>query len=89
MSVMQYSLSDLLLFNHLDDSSFFLALYGLQNGLVHLCPDRFSSLHYNPIFYNSNISLTQSDSLDPVNNFYLEETPCDYFTENQEKTNLI
>ena len=83
MSVIQHSLSDLLPFNHLDDSSFFLVLYELQNGPVHFCPNRFSSLHYNPIFYNSNIPLTQSDSLDPDNNFNIGKTPCDYFIENQ------
>lgn len=64
-------------------SSFFLALYELQNDSVHFCPDRFFSLHYNPIFYSSNISLIESDSLGPDNNFYIGETPCDYFIENQ------
>ena len=44
ITVTQYSLSDVLPFNHLDDSSFSLALYELQNGPVHFDPDRFSSL---------------------------------------------
>ena len=79
----QYSLSDVLPFNHLDDSSFSLALYELQNGPVHFDPDRFSSLRYNPIFSNSNATLTQSGSLDPDINFNANETPCDYFIENQ------
>ena len=83
MTVTQYSLSDVLPFNHLDDSSFSLALYELQNGPVHFDPDRFSSLRYNPIFSNSNASLTQSGSLDPDINFNADETPCDYFIENQ------
>ena len=83
MTVTQYSLSDVLPFNHLDDSSFSLALYELQNGPVHFDPDRFSSLRYNPIFSNSNASLTQSGSLDPDINFNAVETPCDYFIENQ------
>ena len=82
-SVTQYSLSDVLPFNHLDDSSFSLALYELQNGPVHFDPDGFSSLRYNPIFSNSNASLTQSGSLDPDINFNAVETPCDYFIENQ------
>ena len=81
MTVTQYSLSDVLPFNHLDDSSFSLALYELQNGPVHFDPDRFSSLRYNPIFSNSNASLTQSGSLDPDINFNAVETPCDYFIE--------
>ena len=79
ITVAQYSLSDVLPFNHLDDSSFSLALYELQNGPVHFDPDRFSSLRYNPIFSNSNASLTQSGSLDPDINFNAVETPCDYF----------
>ena len=83
ITVTQYSLSDVLPFNHLDDSSFSLALYELQNGPVHFDPDRFSSLRYNPIFSNSNASLTQSGSLDPDINFNAVETPCDYFIENQ------
>ena len=83
MSVTQWSLSEELPFTHLDDSSFYLALYELQNGSVHFDPDRFSSLHYNPIFCNSNVSLTQSDSLDPDINLNTGKTPCDYFTENQ------
>ena len=83
MSVTQWSLSEVLPFTHLDDSSFYLALYELQNASVHFDPDRFSSLHYNPIFCNSNVSLTQSDSLDPDINLNTGKTPCDYFTENQ------
>ena len=83
ITVTQYSLSDVLPFNHLDDSSFSLALYELQNGPVHFDPDRFSSLRYHPIFSNSNVSLTQSGSLDLDINFNAVETPCDYFIENQ------
>ena len=83
MSGTQWSLSEELPFTHLDDSRFYLALYELQNGSVHFDPDRFSSLHYNPIFCNSNVSLTQSDSLDPDINLNTGKTPCDYFTENQ------
>ena len=85
MSVTQWSLSEVLPFPHLDDSSFYLALYELQNGSVQFDPDRFSSLHYNPSFCNSNVSLTQSDSLDPDINLNTGKTPCDYFTENQFK----
>ena len=84
MTVTQYySLSNVLPFNHLDDSSFSPALYELQNGPVHFDSDRFSSLFYNPIFSNSNASLTQSGSLDPDINFNADETPRDYFIENQ------
>ena len=83
MTVTQYSLSDVLPFNHLDDCSFSMVLYELQNGPVHFDPDRFSSLRYNPTFSNSNASLTQSGSLDPDINFNAHETPCDYFIENQ------
>ena len=81
MTVTQYSLSDVLPFNHLDDSSLSLALYELQNGPVHFDPDRFSRLPYNPIFSNSNASLTKSGILDPDINFNADETPCDYFIE--------
>ena len=83
MSVTQCSFSEVLPFNHLEDSSFYLALYEFQNGLVHFDPDRFSSLHYNPIFCNSSVSLTQSDCLDPDIIFNTGKTPCHYFIENQ------
>ncbi|XP_068757218.1 uncharacterized protein [Montipora capricornis] len=75
--------TDILPFNHLDDSSFSLALYELQNGPVHFNSERFSSLYYNPILTNLNASLTQTDSLDPDIHFNARETPCDYFIENQ------
>ena len=79
MSVTKWSLSEVLPFNHLDDSSFYLVLYELQNGSVHFDPDRFSSLHYNPIFCNSSVFLTQSNSVDPDINFNTGKTPRDYF----------
>ena len=75
--------TDTLPFNHLDDSSFSLALYELQNGPVYFNSERFSSLYYNPILTNLNASLTQTDSLDPDIHFNARETPCDYFIENQ------
>ena len=79
----EITFTDILPFNHLDNSSFSLALYELQNGPVHFNSERFSSLYYNPILTNLNTSLTQSDSLDPYIHFNAREIPCDYFIENQ------
>ena len=81
-SIFEITFTDILPFNHFDNSSFSLALYELQNGPVHFNSERFSSLYYNPILTNLNTSLTQSDSLDPDIHFN-RETPCDYFIENQ------
>ena len=68
-------------FNHLDDYSFDLAIYELQNGPVHYDPDRLSSLSFDPLFTNHNPALTRSDTLDPDINFNLDNVACAYFIE--------
>ena len=71
----------LLPFNHLDDYSFDLAIYELQNGPVHYDLDRLSSLSFDPVFTNHSPALTRSDTLDPDIHFNLDNVACDYFIE--------
>ena len=67
-------------FNHLDDYSFDLAIYELQNGPVHYDSDQLSSLSFDPLCTNHNPALTRSDTLDPDMNFNLDNVACDYFS---------
>lgn len=50
-------------FGHLDDESFKLAIFELNQGLVSFSLDRFESLHFNP--FNHEISIANTNDLDP------------------------
>ena len=54
----------------INDYSFDLAIYELQNGPVHYDLDRLSGLSFDPLFTNHNPALTRSDNV-----------ACDYFIE--------
>lgn len=46
--------SDILPFSNLDDISFNLAMFELDNGPVNFDADRLASLNYNPLFSDTN-----------------------------------
>lgn len=76
--------SDILPFSNLDDISFNLAMFELDNGPVNFDADRLASLNYNPLFSVTNRHLTLSNDVDPDLHFYGNlNSNCDYFTEAQ------
>jgi hypothetical protein len=76
--------SDILPFSNLDDISFNLAMFELDNGPVNFDADRLASLNHNPLFSDTNRHLTLSNDVDPDLHFYGNlNSNCDYFTEAQ------
>ena len=83
MSVLSSGIStDSLLFCHLDDDEFSVAIYELANGTVNFNSDRLFSLKFNPLI-PGNRNLALSSDLDPDSNFNFDTVSCDHFTENQ------
>ena len=71
-------------FHGLDDDSFNLEIFELQNGPVHFNFDRLTSLNYNPLLSNADRHLTLSSDLDPDSHFYNNlNNCCDYYIEDQ------
>ena len=77
-------MDSVLLFNHLDDDSFNLAIYELSFGPVIFDEDRLLSLKFNPLLPGNNAhSLALSSDLDPDSNFYSNASNCDYYVEHK------
>ena len=75
------SLSSLPFYN-LDDDQFRLTLYEFMNGgTVNFDPDRLAQLKFNPLLCEcyKNFSFCKDNDLDM--NFYLENSSCEYYTE--------
>ena len=77
------SLSSLPFYN-LDDDQFRLTLFELRNGgTINFDPDRLAQLKFNPLlcqsYKNSNLCLCKDN--DPDKNFLLENSSCEYYTE--------
>lgn len=75
--------ADTLPFNHLDNESFELAIYELQNGPVNFDHDRLASLNFNPLCLDINNRVTLTNDLDPDSNFCLNSDHCKYYIEDQ------
>ncbi len=72
-------------FSDLDDESFLLTLYELQNGPISYNQDRLGTLFFNPLLLNTRHHLALNSNLDPDENFLgeLNNTPCEYYVEDQ------
>ena len=57
-------------FSHLDDESFQLTLYELEDGLIRQSPDRLAALSFNPLQLNSKHHLTLTNNIDPDDIFH-------------------
>lgn len=73
-------------FHDLDDESFCLAIYELQNGPIAFDYDRLSTLYFNPLLFNTGHHLALNSNLDPdCTNIFAElnNTPSEYYIEDQ------
>ena len=73
-------------FYNLDDDQFQLTLFEFMNGgTINFDPDRLAQLKFNPLLCK-NFSLCKDN--DPDVNFYLENSSCEYYTEDSFKNML-
>ena len=69
-------------FNNLDDGQFRLTLFEFMNGgTINFDPDRLAQLKFNPLLCESYKNFTLCKDNDPDMNFYLENSSCEYYTE--------
>ena len=74
-------------FHSLNDDSFNLEIFELNNGQINFNTDRLMDLNCNPLLANANQHLTLSNDADPDFHFYCDlNFSCDYLNEEQFNT---
>ena len=69
-------------FYSLDDDQFRLTLFEFMNGgTINFDPDRLAQLKFNPLLCESYKNFSLCKDNDPDINFYLENSSCEYYTE--------
>ena len=76
-------------FYNLDDDQFRLTLFEFMNGgTINFDPDRLAQLKFNPLLCESYKNFSLCKDKDPDVKFYLENSSCEYYTENSFKNML-
>ena len=77
--------TSILPFYDLDDESFLLAIYELDNGTITYDKDKLSSLFFNPLLFKNKHHFALNYKLDPDKNFLdeINNTACHYYSEDQ------
>ena len=76
-------------FYNLDDDQFQLTLFEFMNGgTINFDPDRLAQLKFNPLLCESYKNFSLCKDNDPDVNFYLENSSCEYYTEDSFKNVL-
>ena len=73
----------------MDDDQFRLTLFEFMNGgAINFDPDRLAQLKFNPLLCESYKNFSVCKDHDPDVNFYLENSSCEYYTEDSFKNML-
>ena len=76
-------------FYNLNDDQFRLTVFECMNGgTINFDPDRLAQLKFNPLLCESYKNFSLCKDNDPDANFYLENSSCEYYTEDSFKNML-